>query len=641
MIQSNYFGKRKTGGANASVGFSYQDHCAMLFLLRHCSDPSFEGVGIETDDDFSLLFKQRKVACQVKFETLTVSLAKTHMGHEKLLIGSSINKELDTLCRYVKHFRNQQSSPESSTCKLTVAKEYAGVLKKHGFDQSGISAIPDTWSIEIIQEHGLEQRVAVELIARGVALHLLFDRDCDNCLFEFSHMVAAARKNRGYITSKEVLDLLKKHGRAFIPVAGHSSQLDFLHRLNIDQHQLLESVNTKLSDAQNALSAERYQDALDIYQALANAFESEQLLIKCAALFQVLGNLDQALGYCDMVLQRSPRCSDALAIKGTLHAEVGELDVALELLTSANAHKPGDPFILYNIGVAHLQLKSIEQAVTWFEKAIDADPNLGDAHLNLSVCLFHLGWFQQSLEHVEKALILTPGQPQALSQKGELKRFYGDYKAASRLFERCLKHTPDNSVAKQGQALCLIENGDLLGYALLVQYYYKELAACEPGKRIGVVDIGWERTLLIDISNVDGVFYKVQCGGLEIHVPRTENSFIGIGVDQLNGEHLVPIIMKSYANPQAFILAMTGVTAHITDTQPVWVKGTIRYHKDHSEIRVEFSQYTIYGKTNPCDQQGFNAFCDAYDDVAWLILECAQNSLRLRVPLTGLTVVRG
>lgn len=639
MTQFDYFGKSKTGGSNASYGFSYQDHCAMLFLLKHYDDPAFEGLGIETDDDFCLLFGQRKVACQVKYETLTVPLAKVHMGNEKILIGSSVNKELDTLWRYVKHFRNQQSSPETSDCKFAVSTQFADVLKKHAFDQSGIAAIPDTWSIEIIQEHGLEQRVAVELIACGVAHHLYIDSD--NCLFEFCHMVSAARKDRGYITGRAVLDLLKKHGRIFIPATGHSSQMEFLHRLNIDQHQLLESVDVKLSKAQQALKTKQYQEALDIYHALADVIESEQLLIKCAALFQVLGNLDQALGYCDKALQQFPRCSDALAIKGTLHAELGDLDFALELLTSANAHKPGDPFILYNIGVANLQLKSIDQAAEWFGKAIEADPNLGDAHLNLSVCLFHLGRYKQALEHVERALIFNPGQPQALSQKGELKRFYGDYEAALRLFERCLQHTPDNPIAKQGQALCLIEKGDLLGYALLVRFYDKVLSERKPGERIRVADIGWERTLKIDISNIDEAFYKVECGGLEVQVPKLDNSHIGIGVDQFDGESRVPIIMKSYANPQAFMFAVTAVSAHISDTQPVGVKGIIRGHKDHCEIRVELAQYTIYGKTDPCEQTGFHAFCDAYDGVAWLILECAQSAIRLRVPLTGLTVVRG
>ena len=167
------------------------------------------------------------------------------------------------------------------------------------------------------------------------------------------------------------------------------------------------------------------------------------------------------------------------------------------------------------------------------------------------------------------------------------------------------------------------------------------LSERKPGERIRVADIGWERTLNIDISNIDGAFYQVECGGLEVQVPKLDDSHIGIGVDQFDGESRVPIIMKSYASPQAFMFAVTAVSAHISDTQPVCVKGIIRGHKDHCEIRVELAQYTIYGKTDPCEQAGFHAFCDAYDGVAWLILEYAQSALRLRVPLTGLTVVRG
>ncbi len=46
-----------------------------------------------------------------RLEVVLYSLATVHMEDEKLLIGSSVNKELDTLWRYVKHFRNLQSSP--------------------------------------------------------------------------------------------------------------------------------------------------------------------------------------------------------------------------------------------------------------------------------------------------------------------------------------------------------------------------------------------------------------------------------------------------------------------------------------------------------------------------------------------------
>lgn len=527
MSNGNYFGKNKTGGANASKGFDYQDHCAMLLLLQHFADPNFQAIGIETDDDFCLLFKERKIACQVKNEPLTVLLAKTQIGDNKLLIGSTVNKELWSFWRYLKHLRNQQLSPEASTSKIKVSKEFDHVLKKHGFDQNRINSIPSSWSINIIQEDGLEQRVAAELVVQGVAHKLCIDTD--NCLNELYRMVAAARKDRRYIFGSSVLDLLKKHGRSFATVTGHSCQLDFLRRMNIDQHQLLQSVDEKLSIAQRALKDERYDEALDIYLTLANAFESEQLLVNCAALLQVVGKHNEALLFCEKALKITPRCGDALAIKGTLQADLGDLDLALELLCAADTHKPADPFILYNIGVAHMQLKNLEKATEFFEKTIQVNPNLSDAHLNLSVCLYNLGNSSLALEHIEHALTLNPGQPQALSHKGELKRFYGDYDAALKLFERCLKYTPENPIAKRGQALCLIDKGDRLGYAMLVIAYKEELRELKPGKSLGLIDISWERTLAIGISNVDDAAYQIECDGLEFYIPREGNSYIGIG----------------------------------------------------------------------------------------------------------------
>lgn len=606
----------------------------MLLLLQHCGDPNFQAVGIETDDDFCLLFKERKIACQVKNETLTVPLAKDQIGDDKLLIGSTVNKELWIFWRYLKHFRNQQSSPETSVSKINVSKEFGHVLKKHGFDQNRLNAIPPSWSINIIQEDGLEQRVAAELVVRGVAHKLYIDTD--NCLNELYRMIAAARKDRRYISGHEVLDLLKKHGRSFASATGHSSQLDFLRRMSIDQHQLLQSVDDKLNIAQRALKDERYDEALDIYLALANAFESERLLVNCAALFQVVGNHDEALLFCEKALKLAPRCGDALAIKGTLLADLGDLDLALELLCAASAHKPTDPFILYNIGVAHMQLENFEKATEFFGETIKSNPSLSDAHLNLSICLYKLGSFRLALEHVEHALTLNPGQPQALSQKGELKRFYGDYDAALKLFERCLKNTPENAIAKRGQAFCLIDKGDRLGYALLVLAYKEELRELKPGKSLGLIDMGWERTLEIGISNVDDAAYKIECDGFDHYVPKEGNSYIGIGVIQGRKASLVPIIIKHYDNPDAFIIATNAISENITDNSPISVTGLIQSHRDYREIRIEFPQYTIYGKTNPGAQEGFNKFREVYDGVAWLILECGQSLVKWEVPLTGL-----
>ncbi|WP_178130059.1 tetratricopeptide repeat protein [Pseudomonas sp. MWU12-2323] len=278
------------------------------------------------------------------------------------------------------------------------------------------------------------------------------------------------------------------------------------------------------------------------------------------------------------------------------------------------------------------------ESADFFEKTIKADPNLDDAHLNLAVCLFKLGCFSRSLEHVERVLILKPGQPQALSHKGELKRFYGDYDAALKLFERCLQATPDNPVAKRGQAFCLIEKGDRLGYALLVLAYKEELRELKLGESIGLIDIGWERTLAIGISNVDGVSYQIKCDGLEIYVPKSDNSYIGIGVVENRDASLVPIIVKRYDNLDAFIVATNAIAENVMDSSPISVTGSVQNQKNHREIRIEFPQYTIYGKTNPGAQEGFNKFCEAYDGVAWLILECGQSFLQWKVPLTGLVL---
>lgn len=148
------------------------------------------------------------------------------------------------------------------------------------------------------------------------------------------------------------------------------------------------------------------------------------------------------------------------------------------------------------------------------------------------------------------------------------------------------------------------------------------------------------QTLAICIRNVDGASYQVACDGLEIYVPKSDNSYIAIGVVVSRDASLVPIIVKHYSNPEAFIVATDAIAKNVLDGNPISVTGSVQSHKDHREIRIEFPQYTIYGKTNPGAQEGFNKFCEVYDGVVWLILECGQSLAQWQVPLTGLVLKR-
>jgi len=617
MSSKDYFGKINTGGSNSSKGFAYQDLCAAFYLLKNLNVNGFNSIGIETDDDFSLLFDDKKINVQVKYEELSIPTVKKYIYENQVIIGPSKNKSLSTLLSYLKQYRNNQSSSEDNLSKISVSEEFKEVLKRNGIILENIREISDTWGVDIIPEDKIQDIIKLEIIEWGIENSLLLDGD--ECLKDLLFSIYEYRSERGYIERSDVTNIFEKHSKKLMLKEGMSASLNFLEKLDLEHGEILSSVNSKVSKAESLLIEGEYEEALREYVELSKVVKSEKLYIKCAGILQILGKLDDAIFYCDNALKVNPLYPMALAVKGTLVAEKGDDDFALELLKSAEFQDNTDPFILYNIGIAYLNLRNVDEAVNYFEKTIELDSRLSSPHLNLGVCFFNKGVFSEAVKHIDLALLLEPGLPKALSQKGEIKRFYGKVDEATKLFERCLLSAPDNLLANVGLAFCLIEKGDPLGFGLLVFNYQKELSELGVNKSLGIVDIGWERTLAISIKNINGSSYLVNYDGLEVYVPKPNKDRIAIGVLNTQGIDL-PLIMKSYTDLNSYKNAVNAIKLSQPIDLFVSAHGFVKGKSDHCEIKIVFEYYSIYGKTDVCDNKGFRAFIDCFDGRALLVV---------------------
>lgn len=635
MSGKDYFGKIKTGGSNSSKGFAYQDLCAAFYLLKNLDASGFNSIGIETDDDFSLLFEDKKIYVQVKYEELKIPTIKKYIHENQIIIGPSKNKSLTTLLSYLKHYKNNQSSHENDLSKISVSEEFCGVLKRNGIilENIGKFSSSSTWLVEIIPEDKIQDVIKLEIVEWGIKNSLLLDGD--ECLKDLLFSIYESRADRGYIEKSNVTNIFIKHSRKLILKEGVSASLNFLEKLNLDHDAILSSINSKVSEAERLLIEGKYEKALHEYVEISKTVKSEELFIKCAGILQILGNIDDAILYCDNALKINRLHPMALAVKGTLVAEKGDSDLALELLKSAELQDNTIPFIIYNIGVAYLNLRSVDDAVNYFKKTIELDSNLSSPHLNLGVCFFNKGAFSEAAKHIDFALLLEPGLPKALSQKGEIKRFYGEVAAATKLFERCLISEPDNYHAKLGLAFCLIEKGDPLGFGLLVFCYQKELSELDISKSLGVVDIGWERTLAISIKNINGFAYLVNYDGLEVYVPKPNKDQIAIGVLCTQGVN-IPLIVNSYNDVISFKNAANAIKLSQSMDTCVFAHGFVKGKSDHCEISINFGHYSIFGKTNVSDNKGFRAFMDCFDGWALLVVKHEQTNQEQSFNVVGL-----
>jgi tetratricopeptide (TPR) repeat protein len=84
---------------------------------------------------------------------------------------------------------------------------------------------------------------------------------------------------------------------------------------------------------------------------------------------------------------------------------------ALRRLREAHRLAPGDPEIMRCFGWALVKLKLPGEAVTWLRRAVETDPNLVYAHINLAIAFYEQGKTKDGFAELKRAHILDPENP--------------------------------------------------------------------------------------------------------------------------------------------------------------------------------------------------------------------------------------
>jgi Flp pilus assembly protein TadD len=101
------------------------------------------------------------------------------------------------------------------------------------------------------------------------------------------------------------------------------------------------------------------------------------------------------------VLQARSAYERALA-----HLREGQPGPALSALQEATRLDPTVALYANTLGVLLLQLRQVDAAIAWLARAVELDPQYGDAQLNHAVALAEAGRWEQAVEGYKRALRL-------------------------------------------------------------------------------------------------------------------------------------------------------------------------------------------------------------------------------------------
>jgi len=167
------------------------------------------------------------------------------------------------------------------------------------------------------------------------------------------------------------------------------------------------------------------------------------------------GRLAEAETVYRRILAIDPHVFAALCLLGGLRLQQGDSGEAADLLAEAVRLAPNDPAAQAQYGMALVGLGRFDEAVSHFNPALAAKPQMVLALTGRAAAFRGLGRTQQSLADYDVVVTIDPGNPDAWSGRGALLHKLGRTEEALESFNRALALWPDFAEALQNRGALL------------------------------------------------------------------------------------------------------------------------------------------------------------------------------------------
>jgi Tfp pilus assembly protein PilF len=191
------------------------------------------------------------------------------------------------------------------------------------------------------------------------------------------------------------------------------------------------------------------------------ALNLSQQLLNTGMAHHRAGRLREAESIYRQVLAAQPGNADALQLLGSLAADVGKLDAAIELIVKAIAVNPGVAQYHANLGAIYARCNRFDEAISALGRAIELDPDMVIAYFNLGGVLGAKFEFARAIPVLQKAVSLDPNWPELQNRLGVTLRNDGQYQAARAIFRKLAESHPDFAEGRWNLGLTLLVMGDL------------------------------------------------------------------------------------------------------------------------------------------------------------------------------------
>lgn len=218
----------------------------------------------------------------------------------------------------------------------------------------------------------------------------------------------------------------------------------------------------RLNGAQSALASANGAGVtwLDSWAAELQPFRvGYAATLELAASLIAAGRAPEAVKLLTDVLHSRPDDLTALNTLAQAHVACGQLDQAIDVLRQSLAHSPNHAPTLINLSLAFENKQQMDQALANAQAAVNAQPALGSAHLQLGRLLVLSNNLPAASSELTTAVRLGVSDPQVRIMLGSVLLEQKQWNEAARVLEQVLTAAPDNASGYVVLARAKMESG--------------------------------------------------------------------------------------------------------------------------------------------------------------------------------------
>ncbi len=129
---------------------------------------------------------------------------------------------------------------------------------------------------------------------------------------------------------------------------------------------------------------------------------------------------------------------------GTLYSQLQNFQLAKPLLARAHKLSPKNPNINLHIGNLFLSTGDPSEALNYFEKVIQVQPNFALAHFNKGITLYNQKKYQDAVRCLERVIEIEPNNINAFNALGFIFQEVGEFKKSLAYLKKSLNIAPNN-----------------------------------------------------------------------------------------------------------------------------------------------------------------------------------------------------